>query len=131
MNLLLDTHAFLWFIDNDPRLSSYSTSLIEDDANSTWLSMASVWEMAIKINLGKLKPLDPSIPFETAIRSQLSINGFHLLSVDISHTARTIGLPMHHRDPFDRLLVAQALQESMAIVSMDTVLDGYGVQRLW
>ncbi len=131
MNLLLDTHAFLWFIDDDSRLSSYSLSLIEDEGNEKWLSAASVWEMAIKIQLGKLKPLNPSLTFEAAIHSQLSINAFRLLPIEISHIAATIALPLHHRDPFDRLLVAQSLQRSMALISIDSSLDSYGMRRLW
>jgi len=102
MNLLLDTHAFLWFIDGSARLSSQARELIEDQRNAKLVSVASLWEMGIKISLGRL---ELARPFEELIPKQIRINGFGLLPLRISHIARVISLPFHHRDPFDRLIV--------------------------
>jgi len=128
MRLLLDTHSFLWFISGNPQISSSARMLIEDVSNQPFLSVASLWEMAIKMSLGKLSL---GQPFETLIPQQLSLNGIALLGITISHTAVVARLPFHHRDPFDRLLVAQAMTEQMSIVSGDTAFDAYAVTRLW
>lgn len=128
MKLLLDTHAFLWFIGGDERLSLTARTLIEDGANDAFLSVASLWEMAIKISLGRLQLAQP---FEVFIPHQLSLNRVGLLGITISHTAKVAILPFHHRDPFDRLLVAQAQVEQMPLVSSDAAFDAYGITRLW
>jgi PIN domain nuclease of toxin-antitoxin system len=125
---LLDTHAFLWFITGDRRMSSRSRSVIEDPGNDLLLSMASVWEMAIKTSLGKLQlaqPLDLVIP------EQLSANLINLLPVTLNHAFRVSSMPFHHRDPFDRMLIAQGLHEGISILSSDEAFDVYGVTRLW
>lgn len=127
MKLLLDTHAFLWFIGGDERLSPRARELLEDMNNDAYLSIASVWEMAIKISLGRLQLLQP---FETFIPYQLSLNRIGLLAITLSHAARVATLPFYHRDPFDRLLVAQAQVEQMSIVSSDPAFDAYGIPRL-
>ena len=128
MRLLLDTHACLWFVGGDERLSTRARQMIEDTHNQPVLSTASLWEMAIKISLGKLT-LDP--PFATFIPQHLRLNGIQLLSIDFRHTVRVAELPFHHRDPFDRLLVAQALTEDMPLLSGDPIFDAYGVIRRW
>jgi PIN domain nuclease of toxin-antitoxin system len=128
MKLLLDTHSFLWFIGGDERLSSTARTLIEDVNNDVFLSVASLWEMAIKISLGRLRLAQP---FETFIPQQISLNRIGILGITISHTAQVAILPFHHRDPFDRLLIAQALGEQMPIVSRDPEFDAYGITRLW
>lgn len=128
MKLLLDTHSFLWFISGSPRLSVAARALIEDRLNQSVLSMASLWEMAIKLSWGKLELAGP---FESLIPEQLRANGFGLLDIKIAHVAAVATLPLHHRDPFDRLLVAQATLEQMPIVSGDGSFDSYGVKRLW
>ncbi|MGB9754353.1 type II toxin-antitoxin system VapC family toxin [Roseiflexus castenholzii] len=128
MKLLLDTHAFLWFVGGDERLSPSARALIEDMSNDAYLSIASLWEMAIKISLGRLQLAQP---FETFIPHQLSLNRIRLLGITISHTAKVSTLPFHHRDPFDRLLVAQAQVEQMPLVSSDAAFDAYGLTRLW
>ena len=128
MKLLLDTHAFLWFIMGNPNLSANARALIEDLANEKFLSVASVWEIAIKVSIGKLAL---SAQFNTLIPQQLSVNGFELLNLEVRHAAALINLPFHHRDPFDRLLIAQAIVEQMQIVSTDSTFDGYPIQRLW
>lgn len=127
MKLLLDTHIFLWFIMGSSNLSVHARVLIEDVANQKFLSVASLWEIAIKSSLGKLIL---SAPFETLIPQQLSLNGFELLNIEVNHTAVVATLPFHHRDPFDRLLIAQAMVEKMPIVSIDATFDAYPVTRL-
>jgi PIN domain nuclease of toxin-antitoxin system len=128
MKLLLDTHTFLWFISGSEQLSPIARSLIEDSANQSVLSIASVWEMAIKVSLGKLTL---GKAFEVLIPQQLQLNGITLLGIDLRHTAQVASLPFHHRDPFDRLLIAQAKIEQLPLVSSDSVLDAYAVTRLW
>jgi PIN domain nuclease of toxin-antitoxin system len=128
MKLLLDTHSFLWFIGGDDRLSLTARTLIEDTTNDVFLSVASLWEMAIKISLGRLQF---SQPFETFIPQQLSLNRIGMLGITIGHAAQVAMLPFHHRDPFDRLLIAQALVEHVPIVSRDPEFDAYGIMRMW
>ena len=128
MRLLLDTHAFLWFVAGDTTLSARGRALIEDDANEKLVSLASLWEIAIKTSIGKL-PLKK--PFEQFIPEQLQRNGFQVFGLTVEHTAKVAALPLHHRDPFDRMLVAQCLVENLPLLSSDEPLDAYGIQRLW
>jgi PIN domain nuclease of toxin-antitoxin system len=128
MKLLLDTHTFLWFIMGNSNLSANARVLIEDQANKKFLSVASLWEIAIKISIGKL---GLSAPFDTLIQQQLSVNGFELLNLEVLHAAALINLPFHHRDPFDRLLIAQSMVEQMQILSIDSAFDAYQTTRLW
>lgn len=131
MKLLLDTHAFLWFINGSSQLSNTARNLIQDTANTSYVSIASLWEMAIKMSLGKLTLQQP---FATSIPEQIQRNGFVELGMTIRHSAHVSSLPFpvaDHRDPFDRLLIAQAIVEGMAIVSRDSKFDAYEVERLW
>jgi PIN domain nuclease of toxin-antitoxin system len=128
MRLLLDTHSFLWFISGSTNLSPTARTLIEDASNQPLLSVASLWEMAIKLSLGKLSLAQP---FEVLIPQQMRLNGIKLLGIEIEHTAAVSKLPFHHRDPFDRLLIAQAMVEQMPIVSADAAFVTYPVKRLW
>ena len=128
MKLLLDTHAFLWFIMGDARLTAAARAAIEDEGNEKYVSAVSLWEIAVKVGLGKLHL---SEPFEVLIPRELVRNGFLHLGIGVAHTAKLITLPFHHRDPFDRLLVAQALCEGMTLVSADVPLDAYGMPRVW
>jgi len=127
MRLLLDTHTFLWFIDDNPRLSSNAKSLLESD-NDLLLSTASLWEIAIKLSIGKLSLPQPFEPF---VREQLSINAIDIQQIETAHLHVVSTLAFHHRDPFDRLLVAQAMVERLPIVSADVEFDGYSIERLW
>lgn len=126
MTLLLDTQAFLWWVTDDPRLSSRARRAIA--GTPCLLSIASCWEMAIKASVGKL---DIRRPIERFFQEQLEVNGFSLLPVSLEHAAGVAGLPFHHRDPFDRLLAAQALHQQIPIVSSDPVFRKYGVKRVW
>ncbi len=128
MRLLLDTYAFLWFINGDARFSTTARALIEDSANTSSISVASIWEMAIKVSIGKLTFRQP---FTTLLPQQLERNGIALLGITIDHALAVTALPFHHRDPFDRLLIAQAMTEQLPLVSADAVFDSYAVTRLW
>jgi PIN domain nuclease of toxin-antitoxin system len=128
MNLLLDTHAFLWFMEGSERISQRARAEIEAADGIRALSVASVWEMGIKASLGKLilaKPLGELLP------PLLADAGIELLPIEIADVARVATLPFHHRDPFDRLLAAQVLERGFTIVSVDEAFDQYGVVRLW
>lgn len=128
MRLLLDTHAFLWFINDSAELSYEARAAIEDGENELFLSYASLWEMAIKISLGKLSMPEP---FDHFINEQVQLNQISLLSFTIPQIAPIATLPFHHRDPFDRMLVAQALSENLPVLSRDAAFDAYSVQRIW
>ena len=128
MNLLLDTHAFLWWIRDDEALGRKARRTIANERNHCSLSLASCWEMAIKKSLGKLEIPEPIDGF---VSEQLAANRFTLLPIDLRHATRVSRLDFHHRDPFDRLLVAQAIEESLVIASADSVFEKYGVERIW
>lgn len=128
MRALLDTHALLWFVLGDAQLSPTAASRILDPATTKLVSPASYWEIAIKISIGKYRLAEPYVDF---MRRAVEGNGFEVLHIEYRHTAALIDLPMHHRDPFDRLLVAQALVENIPIVSDDRSLEAYAVTRLW
>ncbi len=126
--LLLDTHTFLWWVNDSPQLSNAAHQAIADTNNECFISMSSCWEMAIKSSLGKLRLAKP---IEQFVTEQLAENGFTLLSVELRHTAKIEKLPFHHRDPFDRLLIAQAMLEKLVIISADKIFSAYGIKRLW
>jgi PIN domain nuclease of toxin-antitoxin system len=126
--LLLDTHAFLWWIADDARLSRPARAAIANRKADCFVSVASCWEMAIKVSRDKLTV---AAPVEQFVPEQLSANGFGLLRIEFAHVAHVERLAFHHRDPFDRLLVAQALIEGLAIVSADPVFRRYGIKRVW
>jgi PIN domain nuclease of toxin-antitoxin system len=128
MNVMLDTHAFLWFVLDDRQLSAPAKTLIEDPNSDVFVSPASFWEIAIKVRLGKL---DLHASYDDFIYRGITGNGFVILPIEPKHTSVLTTLPMHHKDPFDRLLVVQAKVENMAIVSADEALDAYGVRRAW
>ena len=124
--LLLDTHALIWFVSNDPNLPVSTRDKIES-ADDVFLSIASLWEMAIKLNIGKL-PLQGN--FED-IEPQLIAAGITILPLTFADTVQFRYLPLHHRDPFDRILVAQAINHSLVLVTRDVAFDAYDLQRLW
>jgi PIN domain nuclease of toxin-antitoxin system len=128
MRLLLDTHALLWFIGNDPQLSALARQNIENSGHNKFVSAASLWEIAIKIGLGKLTL---PRPFDEVFPQQLEINGFELLPISCAHLNQNLSLPFHHRDPFDRLLIAQALADDLTIVTRDPEFSKYPAKILW
>ncbi|MBI4325328.1 MAG: type II toxin-antitoxin system VapC family toxin [Chloroflexi bacterium] len=128
MRLLLDSHAFLWFCEGSASLSTKARAGIEDPANDKFVSHATAWEVAIKASLGKLKL---AVPYDELFPGALQTNGFEALSTGWRHYRELLTLPFHHRDPFDRLLVAQARVEGLTLVSCDPHFPAYGVPVLW
>lgn len=124
--MLLDTHAFLWWCADSSDLSKAARKAIAE--RPCLLSIASIWEMAIKLSTGKLK-LDSD--FHRYVTQQMHVNGFTEMPIAFRHAVRCATLPWVHRDPFDRMLAAQALDEQIPIVSRDPVFNGYGIDRIW
>ena len=128
MRFLLDTHTFLWAVLDDPHLSDKAKGLMLNADNELFVSPATYWEIAIKISVGKYT-LDDD--FETFMERQTAYSEFTLLPISVKHAALVATLPFHHRDPFDRLLIAQAISEGIPIISTDRALDLYSVERIW
>ena len=128
MNLLLDTHVVLWFLANDPKLSPAARAAIIDPGNVRWVSPISLVEIALKNRLGKLPLPDP---FSVMFPASLVSSDIHLLPLESEHIEPLTRLPIHHKDPFDRLIAATAIVEGLTLVSVDAVFDRYGLSRLW
>ena len=128
MKYLLDIHTLLWFLKGDKQLSDRARQLIDSPRNAKFLSIASLWEIAIKVSLEKLI-LDKS--FERLFPEQLHFNRIQILDVTVDSLIKLTTLPFHHRDPFDRLIIAQAFVEELPIIGVDTVFDAYGISREW
>lgn len=128
MRLLLDTHTLLWYLTDHPKLSQPAKQVIADPTNERWLSPISLLEIALKVRLNKL-PLHS--PFATLFPAQLLANRIELVPLTIAHIEPLTRLPLHHRDPFDRLLAATAIVEGFTLVSADAAFDAYGLTRLW
>jgi PIN domain nuclease of toxin-antitoxin system len=144
MKVLLDTHAFLWYVLDAPQLSSAARAAIEGqaadvlvnpaqaalgpEAPEALVSPASYWEIAIKISL---KKYTLTVPYETFWQHGIEDNDFHVLPIQIAHTAALLTMPFHHKDPFDRLLIAQAMAENLSVVSSDAAFDAYPIKRIW
>jgi len=128
VRLLLDTHTFLWFIDGDTALSPYARQLIEDRTNERLLSIASLWEMAIKASLGRLTL---ALPFTGLVAEHVHGNAIELFEILPRHLDVLTTLPFHHKDPFDRMIIAQSQAENIPILSRDSAFDDYAIRRLW
>ena len=126
MNVLLDTHALLWALTDESKLSERVRNLLPNA--STWFSIASLWELLLKAQIGKIPLPKPTGPF---VMSKLAFNGVQILPVNADHVLRIETLPMHHHDPFDRMLIAQSLHEKLPIVSSDIVFRRYDVELIW
>lgn len=131
MRYLIDTHTFIWFIKGSENLSEGSRKIIENEKNEIFISIVSLWEISIKVALGKLKML---APYETLISEVYKANML-IISIDFSHTVVQNKLPFFHKDPFDRLIASQALAENMHLVSNDSAFDNYfigsEIRRVW
>jgi PIN domain nuclease of toxin-antitoxin system len=128
MRYLLDTHSFLWWNMDDPQLSSIAKEIIGDGNNEIFLSAATAWEIAIKAARGRLAlPENPTRYFS----NRLNLHGFQALPIQIQHAAQVHKLPMHHADPFDRLLIAQSQLESMPLISVDAEIRKYEIEVIW
>jgi PIN domain nuclease of toxin-antitoxin system len=125
---LLDTHTFLWFVDNDPKLSAKAPGEIRNPNNEIFLSLISVWEIVIKVSIGKLSF---SMPFESSLMFQLNTNGIQLLDLKLEHLTEALNLPLHHREPFDRLLIAQAISENLDFITVDSLFKPYPINIVW
>jgi PIN domain nuclease of toxin-antitoxin system len=128
MRAILDTHAILWWVTNNPQLSQTVRDIIADPDNTLYLSVASSWEIIIKFNTGKLPLPEPPTQF---IQSCLSVNRFESLAIDLPHVFQINTLPDHHKDPFDRILIAQAQVENIPILTVDKMIIEYPVQTIW
>lgn len=128
MRLLLDTHTLIWAMDEPTKLSAPAAIALQDPSNDLLLSAATLWELAIKIGTGKLTF---SLPYRKWIDKAIADLQLAILPVTVEYTERLIALAKHHKDPFDRLIIAQALVEGISIVCADTVFDFYGITRLW
>ena len=128
MKLLLDTHAFIWWATDDTRLSEQATNAIMSPGNELYLSAASVWEMAIKSALGRMQIAMSLRDFLTTYKAQYELEDLPILR---QHAAAVANLPPHHRDPFDRMLIAQAQLEEMLVLTADSAFTAYDVARLW
>jgi len=127
MNNLLDTHVFIWFVNGESKLSAQAKSSIELHTSVNYLSVASLWEIAIKINLGKL---ELKTPFNNILQ-QVELNNFKLLPITFEDTVIVSSLPFHHRDPFDRLIISQCLNNNLTLISKDLFLKEYSVNLIW
>ena len=125
---LIDTHVFVWWTGEPKRLSTLAHDFLVNPENKPVLSFASIWEMQIKLSLGKLT-LKTSLP--ELVEDEIKRNGLSLLPIELTHVYALSDLPPHHRDPFDRLLIAQSTNEEMPVISIDDKFDVYGIQRLW
>lgn len=128
MKLLLDTHTFIWWDSEPAKLSTSALSACQDQANTLILSVVSVWEIQIKSQLGKLKL---NLPLSEIIQSQRQMNNVQILTVELDHVLELQNLPYHHKDPFDRLLIAQTNVEDMLLVSGDSVFSEYPINLIW
>jgi len=128
MNLLIDSAALVWFLEGDPHLTEAAARVIEDERSRSMVSAVTAWELAVKAGLGKIR-----LPYNLGEEFDLTIerSGFELIPLSNSALERTARLPDHHRDPFDRLLAAEALEHSATMVSNNEVFDVYGVKRIW
>ena len=129
MRFLLDTSAYLWFVTIDGRLNDATRMLIEDSENEVFLSLVSIWEMAIKSNLNR--GLELPGPFHQFIDDEIENDRFNILNITVSHIKQVAQMPPIHRDPFDRLLIAQSLVEGLPILTNDSMFDAYAIQRIW
>lgn len=128
MKLLLDTQCWLWWFSQPEKLNENVIEQIVDETNELWFSVASIWEMGIKVSIGKL-PLPEQI--DHYISTRMTQLGARSLEITVSHALQAATLPLHHRDPFDRMLIAQAQIEEMTLVSADSTFNQYEVSLLW
>lgn len=128
MSLLLDTHAFLWYVSDDARLSSRARSAIDHENDAVFVSPASFWELAIKISHGRYTLLTP---FNDFWNKAIADHDLTVLNIEIRHADRLTALPHIHRDPFDRMLICQALTDGLNLVSNESLFDQYQVPRIW
>ena len=128
MKVLLDTHTFLWAIRADERLSSRAREIFIAGRNELLLSVASIWEILLKVQVGKIRFEEPAVGY---LKRQIFKNNIRMLPILMDHVAHLESLPLHHRDPFDRILVAQSMEENLSLLSADPLMKSYSVSVLW
>ncbi len=128
MKFLIDTHTLLWIVTDDKKLSETANKLYLNSDNLIFVSLASIWEMAIKISIRKLSIEEPLNDF---IQNQIKGNDIRILNIEIEHILRLENLPFYHRDPFDRLIISQSMSENIPVLSSDKVFDRYPIKRIW
>lgn len=128
MKFLIDTNTLLWIVTNDKKLSKTANKLYLNSENLIFVSLASIWEMAIKISLKKLSIEEPLKDF---IHTQIKRNDIRILNIEPEHILLLENLPFHHRDPFDRLIISQSMNENIPLLSSDKVFDRYPIKRIW
>lgn len=127
MRCLLDTQILLWIFGESDKLTATATQIVKDQKNSLYVSKASFWEAAIKVNIGKL-----TLPFELDVLVQESLsNDIEIVEIEMSHILELVNLPLHHRDPFDRLIISQAMVEDIPVISSDDKFSLYDIKRIW
>lgn len=127
MRVLLDTHVLLWYLSSDPKMSEKAKDIIADKSNNCYFSLASLWEIVIKLDLNKLRL---PMPFEKFI-DHLTSKDFQILPIQLADLKVLQGLPAYHRDPFDRILIAQAIQENIPVISADQYFNAYAIPIIW
>jgi len=128
MKLLLDTHTFLWFIGGNTNLSNTARNVIEDTSNQRFISIATLWEISIKVSIGKLKI---GFAFTELVEQEVYGNAIEILEISSEHLDELVKLPFHHKDPFDRLIIAQSLVEDATLISKDAAFQSYPIKLLW
>lgn len=128
MRVLVDSHTIIWAVDDPGRLGPVASRILPDPANELLVIAGTAWEIAVKVSVGKL---NLSLPFRDWLSQALATLGAIFLPITIDHAAAQVGLPFHHRDPFDRLLIAQAMVEGVPVVSADPTFDLYPISRQW
>lgn len=128
MRLLVDSHSLIWSLDDPSKLSPAASTALQDPTNTLLVSAATIWEVAIKVSVGKLTL---SAAYRDWMDRAIAVLRLTILPLTVEYAAAQTSLPMHHRDPFDRLLIAQALVENVPIISSDAQLDAYGISRVW
>ena len=128
MRVLVDTHVFLWWVEGDRSLPAKARAVLADGENECLISLVSAWELAIKASLGKLTL---AVPVKRYVVEHVAANDFRMLDIEVAHVGRVETLDPHHGDPFDRLLIAQALEEKLPVVTADPIFRKYGVKRIW
>lgn len=128
MKYLIDTHTLLWIVTNDPKLSAKAKDLYLDSENEIFISMASIWELSIKSSLGKISLEQPLDEF---VDEHVKGNDIRILKIELPHVLRIENLPFYHRDPFDRLIISQSIEDNIPIIGSDKTFDSYPIKRIW
>ena len=128
MKYLIDTHTLLWIVGNNPKLSKKAKEIYLNPKNEICLSLASIWELSIKVGL---KKLDLNLPLKAFVDIHIIGNNIQILKIKLNHIYQLEKLPLHHRDPFDRLIISQAIEENIPLIGIDKVFDNYKIKRIW